>query len=220
MIELIFNANQIELSESDKKIDMLPLMIKGLALKSGFIKSKNFYILDSELDNITNSLKIGLDGSGAYILKNHGVQTLTGQDKNTDSLVGKITDSKRTGKSVTYSGRIEDADIATKIRKGLVNSSSIGLSVGSAYCSVCGKEYGSADCNHRLGELYPDEGLAPEFKQLSQELGGERAVIVGKDVGAKELSIVLFPAIPGASAHPMSMSFDENTEKLITEVEA
>jgi hypothetical protein len=218
MIEINFNANSIELSEDEKKSDKLPLMIKGLAVKSGLVKSKNFYISENELDNITNSLKTGLDGSGAYILKNHGVVTLTGQDKNTDSLVGKITDSKRSGKSVTYSGRIEDSDIATKIRKGLVNSSSIGLSVDKAYCSICNEEYGSPNCTHKLGELYPNDGLASAYQQLSDELGGSRAVIIGKGIGAKELSIVLFPAIEGASAIPMS--FDEKTEKIIEETES
>jgi hypothetical protein len=217
MIEVNFSANIIELSEEDKKVDTLPLRIRGKAVNSGFIKNKNFYLLEDELENIVNSLKTGIDGSGAYLLKNHGVETLTGTSKNTDSLIGKITDATKSGKNVNYVARVEDADIANKIRKNLVSSSSIGLSVGSAVCSICGKEYGSPDCTHRLGQDYPDEGLAPDFQQLAGELGS-KAVIVGKSVTGKEISVVLFPAVEGANAIPFS--FDESTEKLITETEA
>ena len=217
MIEIIFGANTFELDES-KNDNSLPLFIKGKSVNAGLIKSKNFYLPDEELENIATSLKTGLDGSGAYILKDHGYKSALSA-KSVDLLVGKVTEAIKSGRDVLYKGRIEDEDLATKMRKGLVSASSVSLNVKNALCSICGREYGHPDCAHLLGKEYPEEGLFGDFKKYQSDFENKPvAAIVGRGIGASEQSIVLFPAVKGASAFPM-FDFSDTTEQFVYEVE-
>jgi hypothetical protein len=219
MIEVIFGLNKFELAEESKKDDeTLPLFIKGKSVNSGYIKNKNFYIPDDELDNITNTLKNGLDGSGAYILKDHGYKSIMGA-KSVDLLVGKVSSAVKDGRNVFYKGRIEDADLANKMRKGLVSTSSVALRAKEAFCSICGREYGHPECVHFLGHEYHDEGFHSSFKQYLPDFENKPiATIIGKGIEALEQSIVLFPAIGTATAIPM-FDFTEGTEEFVNSVE-
>jgi len=203
--------------DGDASSTELPLHVKGMSCKAGYIKSKHFIIPDKELDNIATTLKKGIDGFGAYILKDHGYQGGLFSTKSVDKLVGRVTDAQKKGRVVNYQGRIEDSDISAKIRKQLVTTSSVGLRVNKMFCSICGREYGHEDCTHRLGKEYPDEGLHKIAKKYLDEMGGKPiAAIVGAEMEGREQAIVLFPAIPGAS---IGLNFSEELEKYINEAE-
>ena len=194
----------------------LPLHVKGLSCKAGYIKSKHFIIPDNELENIAATLKKGIDGHGAYILKDHGFEGGPWV-KTVDKLVGRITDAEKKGRVVNYEGRIEDADMAAKIRNKLITSSSVGLKVNKMFCSICGREYGDDDCTHRLGKEYKSEGLHKIAKKYLKEMGGKPiAAIVGAEMEGREQAIVLFPAIPGSS---VGLNFSEELEKFIDDAE-
>lgn len=218
MMEVIFGLNKFELAEESRKEETLPLFIKGKSVNAGYIKNKNFYIPDDELDNIANTLKNGLDGTGAYILKDHGYKAMFGA-KSVDLLVGKVSETSKDGRNILYKGRIEDADLAHKMRRGLVSASSLALRVKEAFCSICGREYGHPECNHILGQEYPEEGFHANFKNYLPDFENKAvSTIIGKGIEALEQSIVLFPAIEGATAVPM-FDFTEGTETFIKEVE-
>jgi len=212
-MEITLNDN-FEMQEGDSSAPLLPLMVKGVSCRAGYIKKKHFIIPDRELTNIASTLKAGVDGDGAYILKDHG--GLFGM-KGVDALVGRITNAVPDGRLVLYRGRIEDEDMADKIRKKLISSSSIGMRVNKMTCSICGLDYGDPECTHRLGEEYPDEGLHESAVDYLGEMGGKPlAAIVGGDIVAKEQSIVLFPAIDGAS---VGFNFNDELEKFVEDIE-
>lgn len=195
----------------------IPLLVKGMSCKAGYIKGKNFIIPDEELDNIAATLKRGIDGFGAYILKDHGYEGGLGAPKSVDKLVGRITDAQKRGRTVNYQGRIEEPDIAAKIRNKLITTSSVGLKVNKMFCSICGREYGDEECTHRLGKEYADEGLHKIAKKYLDEMGGKPlAAIVGAEMEGREQAIVLFPAISGAS---IGLNFSEDLEKYIDDAE-
>jgi len=212
--------SKIDMSSNEKVSSGLPLNISGVSVRAGYIKSKNFIIPQKELENISKSLAEGIDGTGAYILKDHGYRSAGFMVyKSVDALAGKIDSASVNGKDVMYKGRIEDADLAHKIRKGLVSTSSAGLRVNRVYCSICGEDYGK--CNHRLGTQYPDENLHESVSEYLEDMDGiPTAALVGEDIRAIEQSVVLFPAIPSASARPeLSLEFSEDTETIINEIE-
>ncbi len=195
----------------------LPLLVKGMSCRAGYIKNKHFIIPDGELDNIARTLKKGIDGFGAYILKDHGFSGGIFSSKTVDKLVGRITDAQKQGRIVNYQGRIEEADMAVKIRKKLLTTSSVGLRVNKMFCSICGREYGHEECTHRLGKEYSEEGLHKIAKKYLKEMGGKPlAAIVGGDMEGREQAIVLFPAIAGAS---IGLNFSEELEKYINDAE-
>jgi len=203
--------------DGDADSTSLPLLVKGMSCKAGYIESKHFIIPDKELDNIATTLKKGIDGLGAYILKDHGYAGGLFSAKSVDKLVGRVTDAQKGGRAVNYQGRIEDSDMSAKIRKKLVTTSSVGLRVNKMFCSICGLEYGHKDCPHILGREYPDEGLHEIAKNYLDEMGGKPvAAIVGADMEGREQAIVLFPAIPGAS---IGLNFSEDLEKYINDAE-
>ena len=140
--------------------------------------------------------------------KDHG-----GVGKSVDSVVGRITSSNVDGDEVLYEGRIEDRDLVEKIRRKLVTSSSVGLKVNTMFCSICGKPYGDTSCNHLLGREYPNERLTELARPyLDTPIGA----IVGSDIEAREQSIVLYPAIEGAS---IGLNFSEETNDVIKRIE-
>jgi len=213
-INLVYDT-KIDFDDDSGNTD-LPLHVKGMSCKAGYIANKHFIIPDSELDNIAKTLTAGNDGFGAYILKDHGFQSVPWL-KSVDKLVGRITDAQKQGRTVNYQGRIEDSDMAAKIRKKLVTSSSVGLKVNKMYCSICGLEYGHEDCTHRLGKEYPEEGLHKIAEKHLEEMGGKPlAAIVGAEIEGLEQAIVLFPAIAGAS---IGLNFSEELEKYINDAE-
>ena len=202
--------------DSDSNNTDLPLYVKGMSCKAGYIANKHFIIPDSELDNIAKTLKKGNDGYGAYILKDHGFQSVP-WIKSVDKLVGRVTDAQKQGRVVNYQGRIEDSDMATKIRKKLVTTTSVGLKVNKMFCSICGREYGHEQCTHRLGKEYSEEGLHKIAKKYLKEMGGKPlAAIMGAEIEGREQAIVLFPAIPGSS---VGLNFSEELEKYIDDAE-
>lgn len=202
----------------------LPLKVHGKSMNTGYIKSKHVIIPHTERNSIINTLKEGVDGLGAYILKDHGYKSFL-SSKSVDLLIGRINDSSALGKSnILYSGRIEDADMAFKIRKKLVTTSSIGLHMGKMNCSICGREYGDPNCMHLLGKEYPDEGLHDIAKDYLEEMEGKSyAAIVGTGIRALEQSIVLFPAIAGANVQAdnslQEIVFADVVENFIKETE-
>jgi hypothetical protein len=207
--------------EGEPNDDSLPLMVKGVSLRAGYIDNKHFIIPHSELSGLARTLKTGEDGEGAYFLKDHGYESaFTG--KSVDKLVGRITAAKKVEDEVHYEARVEDADMAHKIRTKLVTASSVGIHVGKMLCSICGREYGHEECNHMLGQEYPDEGLHDIAKDYLDDMKGKPlAAIVGKKMEAMEQSVVLFPAIKGASVGAsVGMNFDEGTENFVLGVEA
>jgi len=220
IIEFSYGASTIELDDSDRSTDTLPLQIKGMSVRHGYIKSNHVIIPNKELSNIARTLKHGIDGTGAYILKDHGYKTGIMGIKSIDNLIGKISNAfVRDESEVRYTGRIEDEDISTKIRKNLVSSSSVGLKVERIYCSICGLDYGDPECNHRIGREYPDECLHESVAEYLDDMNGvPKAALVGEDITAKEQSIVLFPAVEGATMK--QFNFSEESQKLIEEVEA
>ena len=199
----------------------LPLKVKGKSMHAGYIKNKHVIIPMSELDNIITTLKNGVDGNGAYILKDHGYKGGLFSPKSVDLIVGRISKAWKEAKNVFYEGRIEDEDMANKIRKKLVSASSIGVNFGQMHCSICGREYGHPDCLHMLGKEYPDEGLHDIAKDCLDEMEGiPIAAVVASGIEALEQSIVLFPAIEGANIQEnMFLSFGEETNQLIDEIE-
>jgi len=212
--------SKIDMSKNEKVSSGLPLNISGVSVRAGYIKSKNFIIPQRELENISKSLAEGIDGTGAYILKDHGYRGAGFMVyKSVDALAGKIDSASVNGKNVMYKGRIEDSDLAHKIRKGLISTSSAGLKINRVYCSICGEDYGK--CNHRLGTQYPDESLHESVGEYIEEMDGvPTAALVGENIRAVEQSVVLFPAIASASARPeMGLEFSEDAELIISKIE-
>jgi len=213
-IDLSFNSN-IEFAENEEETS-LPLTVSGMSCKAGYIKNKHFIIPFVETKNIVKTLKNGIDGNGAYLLKDHGGGGIF-SSPSVDSLVGRVSDAHDKDGLVFYEARLEDEDLATKVRKGLVTTSSVGLRVNKMECSICGREYGHIDCNHFLGKEYPDETLTEFAEPFLKDMGGiPLGAIVGRDIQAREQSIVLFPAIPGAS---VGFNFSEDAENLFAEIE-
>jgi len=209
-------SSPINFGEEDD--DKLPLMVTGMSCRAGFIENKMFIIPKTELHNIAESLSKGIDNHGAYILKDHGYTSMF-SSKSVDKLVGRIVEGTVSGNTVLYKGRIEDEDMAHKIRKKLVTASSVGLYVNELYCSICGREYGNVECRHFIGDQYPDEGLHDIAKDYLDDMGGKvYAAIVGKNMEAREQSIVLFPAIEGATIGA-GLNFSEDTQKLFDDIE-
>ena len=210
----------MEFSEEDGTT--LPLKVKGKSMHAGYIAIKHIILPISELDNIVTTLKNGVDGNGAYILKDHGYKGGLFSPKSVDLIVGRITDAYKEGREAFYKGRIEDEDMANKIRKKLVSASSIGVNIGQMNCSICGREYGHPDCTHMLGKEYPDEGLHDIAKNYLDEMGGiPKAAVVATGIEALEQSIVLFPAIEGSNIQEsMFLSFGEETNQFIDEIES
>lgn len=221
IIEFSYGLSTVELDDADRSSDELPLQIKGMSVRHGYIAKKHVIIPKKELSNIARTLKHGIDGSGSYILKDHGYTGGMIGIKSVDKLIGKISNAFEIDGSVRYQGRVEDQDIATKIRKNLVSSSSVGLSVERVYCSICGLDYGDPECYHRLGKAYPDEGLHESVEEYLDDMDGvPKAALVAENVEAKEQSIVLFPAIKGASIRQEQFEFSEASKKFIEEIEA
>lgn len=200
------------LNFEESKDNPTSLKVKGISCKAGYISNKQFIIPVSELENIAKTLKLGIDGNGAYILKDHGGADIF-SGPSVDTLVGRITNATAQDNVVMYEGRIEDQALAHKIRTKLVTASSVGLKVNNVFCSICGREYGDKDCTHILGREYPEESIHEMAKGY---LDKPIAALVGKNMEGREQSIVLFPAIKGAS---VGMNFSEETEKVLSDLE-
>jgi len=217
-LDLALGAS-LEFAEKQPEDDTpdLPLMIHGKSMHAGYIKNKGTILPKTELDNIVNTLKNGFDGNGAYILKDHGYKGGLFSPKSVDLVVGRITDATHDGKTVSYSGRIEDPDIAHKIKTKLVSASSIGIHIGKYSCSICGRNFGDEECNHRINKAYPDEGLHDIASEYLDDMDGvPTCAVVCEDIRALEQSIVLFPAIEGANVEANSMfNFSTNIEEYL-----
>jgi len=213
-INLSFDST-IEFAESEEE-ETLPLTVSGMSCKAGYIKNKDFIIPFAETANIVKTLKKGIDGHGAYLLKDHGGGGFF-SSPSVDSLVGRVSNAHDENGLVFYEARLEDVDLAYKVRKKLVTSSSVGLRVNKMECSICGREYGHMECNHFLGKQYPDEKLTELAQPFLADMGGiPVGAIVGRDIQAREQSIVLFPAIPGAS---VGFNFSEDAQNFFNETE-
>ena len=213
-IDLSYSSDiDFEVGENEES----PLMVTGMSCKAGYIKNKAFIIPLQETGNISKTLKKGIDGHGAYLLKDHGGGGFFG-GKSVDSLVGRVEDSHTEGKFVFYKARLEDDDLAKKVKKKLVTCSSVGLRVHKMECSICGRAYRHPECFHFLGKEYPDEQLTELAAPYLEEMGGVPvAAIVGRDIEALEQSIVLFPAIEGAS---VGFNFSDDSQNFIEETES
>jgi len=166
-------VKQIELSyeaEFSYSEDTEPLLIRGIALNAGEIKSKKLIIPEEELDNLAETLKQGEDGRGAYFLVDH--------TKSVEKVIGRVTDAWREGNRVLFEAPVYDKDMAYKIRNRLVTMVSTGLEVQRQECSICGRDYLEGGCKHILGRVYD----------------GQVANIVARGIRGREISLVLFPA--------------------------
>jgi hypothetical protein len=212
-----------EPDEEKEDENVLPLSVNGISVKKGYIKNKNFIITQSETENIAKTLKNGMDGKGAYILKDHGFKSgggFFGGLKSVDNLIGRINNAEEKDGVVTYEGELSaDEELARKVKSGLVSASSVGLRAKDVYCSICGNPYGK--CGHFLGEEYPEENLHESVEEFLEEMGGVPvAALVGKNMVAIEQSIVLFPAIKEATVGAsMGMDFSDDTDEFIKKTE-
>jgi len=181
----------IELSyESDFSFteEVKPLIIRGVALNAGIIPSKKLIIPEEELDNLAKTLKEGEDGHGAYLLLDH--------DKRVENVIGRVVDAwVEDGKRVEFEATCYDDVYADKIRNHLISFVSTGLTLEHEICSICGREYLTGGCNHRLGHEYD----------------GKTAYIIGKGLRGREISLVLYPADPGAS---LAVALSRELEKI------
>jgi hypothetical protein len=209
-INLSYNSLIEFEGESDEE---LPLTVKGKSCSAGFIENKMFIIPRSELNNIASTLKKGIDGHGGYLLKDHGYTGGMFGIKSVDNVIGRINQTSIDGDDVFYEARLEDADMADKVRKKLVTSSSVGLKVNQILCTICGRGFDDPECTHFIGREYPDEGLHEIAKDY---LSKPVAALFGKDIEGKEQSIVLFPAIKGAS---VGLNFSEEATELFRDIE-
>jgi len=178
-------------------------VISGIAFKTGFVSDRFVIIPDEEAKPIAETLKTGIDGKGAYIMKDH--------NHSIDSIIGRVFDSKSEGNLVYYAGRIYDEETLDKIKKELVTKVSIGLRAKELYCSICGKKYGT--CEHRWGMEYPKETQHKDYqKYITDDTYKHTACIVFRDVQAVEVSLVSFPAIEDTSI-TQGISFSEELLK-------
>ena len=154
------------------EIGKQPLRFRGVALNAGLIQAKNLIVPRGELQGLADSLKQGIDGKGAYILQDH--------KKETEKLLGRVTNAwvSQDGNKVEFEGYCADEVMAKKIQDGLVTYLSSGLLIDREECSICGADYLSEGCNHRLGRVYD----------------GKIANIIGRGVKGREVSTVLYPA--------------------------
>jgi len=212
-MEINLSYNSLIEFEGEPSDDQLPLIVKGKSCNAGFIESKMFIIPRSELNNIASTLKKGIDGHGGYLLKDHGFTGGMFGIKSVDNVIGRINQTSVVGDDVLYEARLEDADMADKIRKKLVTSSSVGLKVNQILCTICARGYDDPECTHFIGQEYPEEGLHEIAKDY---LSKPVAALFGKDIEGKEQSVVLFPAIKGAS---VGLNFSEEAEKLFSDIE-
>jgi len=166
-----------------------PLLIRGVALNAGMIPSKRLFIPQDELEGLAESLRVGGDGNGAYLLPDH--------KKETEKLLGRVTKANVSldGRRVDFEGEIHDEAMAKKIEAGLVTCISAGLVVDKQLCSICGADFLSGGCNHRLGRDYEEE----------------TAYLIARGIRGRELSTVLFPADKGAG---FGMELEENITEL------
>ena len=190
MYELHFNS-ELKFSKSSGTFK-----VGGVSVKSGFIKNKHFIIPKSELKNIAETLK------GSYLLTDHS--------RSVKDVIGEVTKTKIIENKVLYEATLTDSGISEKIKTGLLKNSSVGLQVERLQCSICGCEYGA--CYHQLGQEY-DEAILE-----AKEYSGNVCAIFGTGIRAREQSIVLFPAIEGASVG--ALNFDDETEHFIKNTEA
>jgi len=216
-----FNKIEFDDKRAEDNEKILPLPVKGVSVKKGYIKDKNFIITSKEINNIVSTLKKGIDGNGAYILKDHGYKSasLFGGMKSVDTLIGRINNAKNIDGVVHYSGVVSsDEELAKKIKNKLITASSVSLRAENVYCSICGAEYGT--CNHLLGQEYPDEGLHESVEEFIDEMGGvAKAALVGENLTAVEQSVVLFPAVEEATVSAFSMEFSEGSKDFINKIE-
>ena len=212
-MEINLSYNSLIEFEGEPSDDQLPLIVKGKSCNAGFIENKMFIIPRSELNNIASTLKKGIDGHGGYLLKDHGYTGGMFGIKSVDNVIGRINKTSVEGDDVFYEARLEDSEMADKIRKKLVTSSSVGLKVNQILCTICGRGFDDPECTHFIGQEYPDEGL----HEIAKEYWSKPvAALFGKDIEGKEQSIVLFPAIKGAS---VGLNFSEEAEKLFNDIE-
>jgi len=182
MLELSYES---EFSYSEEK---KPLIIQGTALNAGLIPSKKLVIPPEELENLAKTLREGMDGKGAYLLVDH--------EKTVDKLIGRVIDAWVVdNKRVDFEATVFDDAYAEKIKNGLVSYVSTGLQLEREECSICGKDYLTGGCNHRLGHEY----------------NGKTCYIIGRGLRGREISLVLFPADPGAS---LTVSLSRELEKI------
>ena len=187
MMEIKFNS-ELNFSEDEKGA----LRVGGLSVRSGYIESKHFILPRTELKNIASTLE------GSYLLTDHS--------RSVKDVIGQVVLTNIIENAVSYEATLSDEGIADKIKSGVLKHSSVGLEVGNLLCSICGSEYGT--CYHLLGQEY--ESIIPEAKEY---LSGNICAIYGSNIRAREQSIVLFPAIEGATIKPLN--FDDGTEKMI-----
>jgi len=195
--------------------------VHGKSMNIGYIEKKQTILPKNQLKNIVSTLKNGIDGNGAYILKDHGYKGGLFSPKSVDMVVGRISNSKDDGKNVFYEGRIEDEDMLRKIKSKLLTATSIGLHIGKMNCSICGRDYGDPECNHIMGKEYPNDPIHDLAKDYIDEMGGKNiASVVCSDIRALEQSIVLFPAIDGSNIEDNMIDFSENTKLFMNEIES
>ena len=207
-------SSELEGEENDHNVH-------GKSMNIGYIDKKKTILPKNQLKNIVRTLKNGIDGNGAYILKDHGYKGGLFSPKSVDMVVGRISNSNDDGKNVFYEGRIEDEDMLRKIKSKLLTATSIGLHIGKMNCSICGREYGDPECNHMIGKEYPDDPVHDLAKDYIDEMGGKNiASIVCSDIRALEQSIVLFPAIDGSNIEENMIDFSENTKLFMDEIES
>lgn len=99
-------------------------------------------------------------------------------------------------------------DLVKKIESGVLNSVSMGCSVSSAECSICGKTMSTSDefCSH----------MSSLGREITTEAGEKKKVVsINRGISFNELSIVLNPACDTALVHQVYASKkDSNFEKL------
>ncbi len=168
----------ITLQDGDDDSITSGVRVKGVAFRSGVIANKGVFIPDGELENVTRTL----EGAPFLIDHSHSIR----------DVCGSVTSAWQENSLVKFKGEIVDEEIAEKIRRGLVNSVSVGLHVQDI------------------------ENIALDGQAL-KKLNG---------ITVKELSLVLFPAVEGATFEPsfefsIEVEADENhpVDVQLTEVD-
>lgn len=148
------------------------LEVSGYAIHTGIYQSGTVEIPATELKNIAETLK------GSHFIKDH--------DLSVDNVVGRVTDARIAidadlhKRAVKYRGFVDDANVESKIQKGLVDNVSIGFSL-SAECSVCGEDFRT--CPHWFDEAH----------------------VVARDCSVYELSIVPIGADSNTTIEPATV---------------
>ena len=112
-VRLVY-SDIITLSDDEPSIPS-GVRVKGVAFRSGIIANKGVFVPDGELSNVTRSLE------GAPFLIDHSYSIR--------DICGTVTSAWQENSLVKFKGEIVEEEIAEKVRRGLVNSVSVGLQV-------------------------------------------------------------------------------------------